>query len=334
MENKRKYVDEMRARKAHVEKLMEHEKGVNGGLVMRKWNIGCASVYIIFALLITLWAFTWEDASGHDTDFFGWSSVIILFIFLPLGFWAGASNDREYAKKVSNANSRYKRNLENHLDFKESTRFMSVDFDTSLSVDESSNTICIMDSRLSVSKTYLCKDIIEVQVIEDSVTVSKTSRGSQIGGAVIGGVLAGGVGAVIGGLSGNTVQSNRVKRIELKVIVNDTAKPVILINFMNEYDEKSGLKNKMGETKESKKYKSAIEQAIHWHGLISVLIKRADNEDKRINNNLIGDSSDGHFEEITNISISDELTKLYELHTKGIISKEEFENQKAKILAK
>ncbi|WP_419872928.1 SHOCT domain-containing protein [Candidatus Pristimantibacillus sp. PTI5] len=295
--------------------------------------IGCVSIYFIISILISIWTFTWSDASGRDTNFFGWCSVVILLVLIPFIAWLGDIENKDKEKKVNELNDRYKNNLENHLDFKVSSSFKAVDYETSISVDESSKAICIMHSGLSNSKTFSYKDIIEVQIIEDGYTISKTSRGSQIGGAVIGGVLTGGVGAIIGGLSGDAVQTSKVKRIDLKLIVNDTTKPVFLINFMNELDEKSGMKFKMGVTKESEKYKLAIEQVRHWHGLISVLIKRADDEEKGTNKNIVGTRTEGNHEKTANSSVADELTKLYDLHTKGIISKEEFENQKAKVLS-
>ena len=72
-----------------------------------------------------------------------------------------------------------------------------------------------------------------------------------------------------------------------------------------------------------------MEQARHWHGLIAVLIKTADNEDER--QERIEPSS--NVESSTQTSLADELSKLSDLRDKGVLSEEEFSTQKRKLLS-
>lgn len=111
-------------------------------------------------------------------------------------------------------------------------------------------------------------DILASEVIEDSDIVTKTERGSQLGGAILGGLALGGVGAIIGGLSGKTRATKKVKKIELRVTVNDINKPTHYINLMDEVDEKD---------KKDKVYQTAIEIAQHWHTVLSIVINNKNN---------------------------------------------------------
>lgn len=110
--------------------------------------------------------------------------------------------------------------------------------------------------------------IIESELKEDDETVTKSSRGSQIGGAIIGSVIAGGVGAAVGGLSGKKVSVTKSKRIDLEITVNDLNNPIHRINFMN-------YPNSIN--KDSILYKEKYDKAIHWHKLMDIIIKRQEN---------------------------------------------------------
>ena len=66
-----------------------------------------------------------------------------------------------------------------------------------------------------------------------------------------------------------------------------------------------------------------MKKAIYWHGLVEVLIKQANIEDKNIN------AKKDNFE---TISIADELKKLVELKESGVLTNDEFQQQKSKLL--
>lgn len=91
--------------------------------------------------------------------------------------------------------------------------------------------------------------------------------------------------------------------------------PVHDINFLDVETEKGSMFI----------YKPAMEKVQHWHGLIEILIRRADEEDRKTENN----------EELPKIdsSVADELEKLAHLKEKGILSNAEFQEQKQKLLA-
>ncbi|KOP80654.1 hypothetical protein AMS59_04585 [Lysinibacillus sp. FJAT-14745] len=184
---------------------------------------------------------------------------------------------------------------------------------TICAIDEQKEEVCFfyLDDNLkyTTSKKYTYEDILEVEVLVDGETITKTSRGSQLGGALLGGALAGGVGAVIGGLSGSTTSQEKIGSIQLKITVNDINNPVILLKIFN---------TSTPWDKNDEELKQYSDTAMEWQGLFAVIIN---NGDKKV-----------EAKAETENNISDEIRKLHELLKEGILTKEEFNNQKQKLL--
>lgn len=138
-------------------------------------------------------------------------------------------------------------------------------------LDEEKSILAIIQS--NNLKMIPFKDIISSEIIKDDVSITKTSRGSQIGGALVGAAIAGGLGALIGGLSGTKVSHNEVKKLQLQITVDDLINPVYIITFLNS--------DKPIKTDDNN-YLSIEKELIHWHKLLSVIINRNEN-DKAIN---------------------------------------------------
>lgn len=212
--------------------------------------------------------------------------------------------------------------------------YISEDYKSVIAIDETKQKICFVENTVKgIDKfknnskgfsydytLYNFKDLLEAEILQDGETVTKTSRGSQIGGALIGGVLAGGIGAIIGGLSGGTTSDNEFNQIALKVLMNDTQNPVKLIYFL---DEVASVK------KYEEKYKEANSNSMEWHGLLKVIIQQVDKEDRK----QFESRKEPIVAPSNNFSIADELKKLSDLHKEGILSEDEFNEHKKKILS-
>lgn len=237
-----------------------------------------------------------------------WTWVIIFVAVVVVGAIAQAIDTSNKKKAMDDHLDRIK-------DFSATQKVIGLDGNTGLAIDEQRKKICLIDHRQQnvTTRVFVYKDLLSSEIFEDGVTVTKTVRSSQLGGALIGGLALGGVGAIIGGLSGKTQTSGRVKKIDLRLTVNDTQNPLHNINFLD-----------LEINKDTSLYKLAIEQARHWHGLIEVLIKRADLEDKVTNMNDAPKLPLG--------SVADELKKLAELRDAGVLSHEEFQQQKTRLL--
>lgn len=196
-------------------------------------------------------------------DFWGW--VLLIFV---IGMGVGIAQSISVSKK--------KKAMEDRLDalpeFSPTQKILGNNGDTGLAIDEERKKIVLIKNGPEgvdlIPITY--RDVLSSEIFVDGETITKTARGSQLGGALIGGLALGGVGAIIGGLSGKKRSSKKIKRIDLRIAVNDTKNPLHDINFMDVEGKKDG-----------KVYQSAMDQARHWHGLIAVLVKMADDEDAR-----------------------------------------------------
>ena len=163
------------------------------------------------------------------------------------------------------------------------------------------------------------RDIMSVELAEDGHTVTKTSRTSQAATALVGGLLFGGVGAAVGALTGSTRSKGKIKRVELRIVVNDSSDPVFVLCFQNVEAAAGGLV-----------HRTATTNASEWVGRINVIIRQADEEDKR---QAAEQAAAAALPQLGTLSKADELTKLAKLKSEGILTEEEFLAEKAKILA-
>ncbi|MBB5022791.1 SHOCT domain-containing protein [Desulfurispira natronophila] len=243
-------------------------------------------------------------------DFWSWVLIVVAGVGIPIVQAIGVSNKKTTMEEK----------LKSLPDFSPTQKIMGNNGDTGLAIDENRKKVVLIKNGSSGVnlKPITYRDVLTSEIFVDGETITKTARGSQLGGALIGGLALGGVGAIIGGLSGKTKSSEKVKRVDLRITVNDTKSPLHDLNFMDFKGKKDGIV-----------YKSAMEQARHWHGLVAVLIKTADNEDER--QERIEPSS--NVESSTQTSLADELSKLSDLRDKGVLSEEEFSTQKRKLLS-
>jgi hypothetical protein len=243
-------------------------------------------------------------------EFWTWA-----FIIIATGIIVGIAQARATNNKKKDMESR----LNALPDFSPTQQVMGCDVNSGLAIDEPRKKICLItNSAGGVSERIISyKDIFSAELFEDGTSITKTVRSSQVGGAVVGGLLLGGVGAIIGGLSGKTETSGKIKCIDLRLIVNDTNAPLHDVAFMNVEDKKDGFY-----------YTQAIQQARRWHGIVEVLIKRANAEDKmsQIEERLPSPA-------LPAPSVADEIKKLAELHSSGVLTSEEFQQQKVRLLS-
>lgn len=177
-------------------------------------------------------------------------------------------------------NKQYRKNQEIHknlLDKKINQLEMSIDKqyqfrnEQLIGINEEHQKLIYINNYNDEISVYDYKDILESQIVEDNIQITKTSRSSQIAGALIGGVIAGNVGAMIGGLSGDRIATKKVKTMELHVIVNDINNPIKKIKFLDiGFEVKSNHPD----------YIKASEEINLWHRIISVMIRQADEQER------------------------------------------------------
>lgn len=191
----------------------------------------------------------------------------------------------------------------------------------SFSIDEKNRKILYLIANSQERHLIDFENVISVEIIEDSNRTFSKSSLRTIGGGVVGGIVGGGAGAIIGGLSGTTHEKKNISKIAVRILLRNYSIPSLYIYCLNT-DITS-----MGEALSSEHpycidaTREAREIADH----LSVIIDMMDREYQHQENMLISEPK--------NQSVADELEKLYSLKEKGLLSEEEFQKQKERLLS-
>lgn len=242
-------------------------------------------------------------------------TVIILIIVGGI-IWAIVSgiNGRQEVKERGEIMEIKVNNLSN---FNATQKVVGLNNLYTFAVDDKKREVAYIEENQETFIPY--DEIISVEVIEDNTVIASKSTMRTIGGAVVGGALAGGAGAVVGGLSGNTNMKKKVKMVQVKLRLRDISNPTLFINCFDYMTMANGQEVKpdgmLGFI-----YKQGLEHAQQIADLVSVIIDDVDRSQKQTTNNN------------SSSSVADELSKLADLKAKGILTEDEFNSQKSKLL--
>lgn len=168
------------------------------------------------------------------------------------------------------------------------------------------------------------EDIISVEIIEDGDITYKKSTIRTIGGTIVGGVLLGGTGAIVGGLSGSSKEKKSIKSVKIKLLLRNVSNPSHIITVYDGVELNSKEPNLI--------YNLMMSFSNSVRDTISVIIDKTDKQAKT--NQSIGLNKEKNETENSKIilSIGDELSKLAELKMRGLLTDEEFQQQKERLL--
>lgn len=229
---------------------------------------------------------TESKPSGPEASWDGNISFLIMMGFIFLIFYLLIYLPKKKKKRLQ---IDY---LSHISDFTETQKIMGVDGLVGLAVDEQRKKVCLIDYSQKQFRTISYKDLLSSEVFED--------------------------GAIIGGLSGKTKSTRTVSKIDLRLTVNDTKRPIFNITFLNKKTEK-----------DNPIYQQALQTAHQCHGLVEVLIKRADMDDKLQAQSVKAPTMQQTGQQM---SVADELKKLSDLKDSGALTAEEYQQQKRKLI--
>ena len=174
----------------------------------------------------------------------------------------------------------------------------------------------------STREIFNYSDIIEVSYEENGSQLYTKSAGRTVGGAIVGGVLMGGAGAVVGGLSGGSKQNKEIKNMDIKILLRSTSRTTCVLHFK---DVDRVLKTK--DETDRKLYETYVKNANQAKDILSIIIDNAKQSGapiaQLVAQPVVAPSSS---------SVADELAKLAKLKADGILTEEEFQAQKSKLL--
>ena len=243
--------------------------------------------------------------------------IVVLFIILVL---YGGYSAQEDAKKKAVLLDSLRKKVSDIFSFTPTKQFEGEQSTYILAIDDSSEKILYVTEKEENLIDY--SSVLSVELIEDEMTIQKKSSTRTIGGALVGGVLSGGVGAVIGGLSGSSTEKTKVSQLAVKILLKDIKNPYVIIQCLESI---ASMDSKGMFDKSSAYYKSRFKYASEIKDLLSIIIDRVDSREKTQQSDIKRND--------TYRNISDELEKLYNLKEKGIITTEEFNSQKRKLLS-
>ena len=142
-------------------------------------------------------------------------------------------------------------------------------------------------------------------------SITSTNRGSQLIGAAVGDLLLGPMGLLVGGVTGSKRTVQRVSQIAVKVIVDDRASPIHLIEFLRVPGAGADPRNK--------EVKAAAQRAEHIHAVLF---------------NAMRNVSDQTATPVPQLgpSTTDQIEQLWKLKESGALTQGEFDAQKAFLL--
>ena len=193
---------------------------------------------------------------------------------------------------------------------------------------------------MSITYKVLYYDEIQgVDISEDGTSVFNKSTSSAVGRAVVGGLLFGGVGAIVGGVTGKSKEKKTLNSYKVTIQLSNISDPIYEIEFVSTPIE-AGTTLGDGMIKQIKtcanQLKSVLTSIIKDNE-IQLNLQQAQAQailQAEAQKHLESTEPKAIQEHNGSSSIADELLKLSELHKLGVLTDEEFEVQKQKVLNK
>ena len=199
-------------------------------------------------------------------------------------------------------------------------------------IDDENQQVLFINAKKGTIRSKLIKynEIIGVDISENGNSVFNKSTSSAVGRALVGGVLLGGVGAVIGGVTGKSKEKKTIDSYKLTIQLIDINNLTYEIEFVGaelELDE-------LGKIifSDIKEYVGKINSALLTIIKANELMNQAKVLDQIANQKQIENQEVKVLQANSGFSVADELLKLSELHKQGILTDEEYEIQKQKVL--
>lgn len=123
--------------------------------------------------------------------------------------------------------------------------------------------------------------------------------------------LAGPAAAIIGGLGAHQHSADLVQRVTLRIELEDPAKPVIDVDFLTAAAPRG-----------SQYHERANQEARMWSSLITAMMRATE----------VGNETEKPVLEAPSESRLEQLSKLGKLRDAGILTQDEFDQEKARIL--
>lgn len=240
--------------------------------------------------------------------------IFIIILALVALFYYSYSKEKE---RVSLAKSKLDENIKKIANFKPTKRIEANNLSYSLLFDDIQKKMVVARNHYLGIINY--NEIINVEIRVDNTIISSRSTSKTVGRAVAGGLLLGGVGAILGGVTAGNKNRKYVSNVFIKIETINPNKSVFDIEIFNAI-AMCGTNEIKPFTFKWDIYQNCLKKAREIESQIGGIIeKNSQNIDSCI-------TSSNHS--------TDEILKFHQLLKEGIITQEEFDKEKTKILNK
>ena len=191
-----------------------------------------------------------------------------------------------------------------------------------IAINEATKRLCLMKSADAAPRYFLSKDLLASVVSKNGAFLLKKFRTVPTEMVALATQLEPQLNAMVANEASGPSQPNQTQKIDLWLLVNDEKEPIYLVNFLDMDAKEGGVI-----------YDKAMNNAKHWHHLLSGFIDLADSQAHLLTPELERDSDPSSQLEPPQSSIAEELTKLSNLLDRQLLTQEEFNVQKEKLLA-
>jgi hypothetical protein len=192
---------------------------------------------------------------------------------------------------------------------------LSIGFDraSALAIDETREKLCLIRRLPASGKTISYADVLGVEVIEDGSSITRAVRPPRTANAGVGAVPTGRVATRGSGLTGRTATagSAKVRRIDLRLLVNDAAAPLHEVNFYSGF---------AADANDDLVHHGRL-AAHNWYALLADLMRRGAAADRS--------TPVGLSEATRSIGDDDELEELAQLQGFAVARQAELSSQQA-----
>lgn len=190
---------------------------------------------------------------------------------------------------------------------------------TGLALNESSKTICLIQSSTLPPQTLDYTDLVASFLVKNGVVLQQTLREKPQNMAELAKKSQEQLETRSGRVEITPSPEDQTQQIDLHLVIHDQERPNHVINFLDMDAKEGGVI-----------YKKAMASAKHWHHLTSDLIQQA-NAHQPSPDHLPQRQSDRPPQIL---SVADEIEKLNDLLDKNVISQADFDLQKEKLLSR
>jgi hypothetical protein len=226
------------------------------------------------------------------------SYLLAIIVGLTVGILYNVKQMKKKKKALNKSSINFEA-MKNQLTNTPTQEFMSADHKCILSIDENAGKINFTTEQSN--KTYDITDILGIQPINHGSTSHDTTTREN----------------VFGNLSSTTRTNRKVSGLELRITVKDMVTPYYSIFFYNGPIA----------VNEGHPYLEKAETKLnHWIGIINVMLSRGNGTESATTQAQVTQSQPQN-------SVADELVKISNLLQEGMITQDEYNTLKAKLIS-